>query len=142
MRPERLILLSLLVLSAAANASSQRFVLVVHPSNPISVISKERVSDIFLKKETTWSNGVAIEVIDQHPRSKSRASFTSVVHGRTVSAIKSHWHREIFTGRGLPPTEAASEEGVIEYVASHPGSIGYVSSRVPIGTLKAVRLEP
>ncbi|MCP5041198.1 MAG: hypothetical protein GY944_09220 [bacterium] len=132
----------LAIASSLAYAGSHRFVLVVHSNNEIESISKGDASDIFLKRMQTWKDGSEIEVVDQHIESKLRAHFSTSIHGRSVSAIKSHWHKLIFTGRGLPPAELASDAEVIEFVGSHPRAIGYVSSRAQIGNLKVLRLEP
>lgn len=141
MRLAYLTLLFLVVFAAIGRAQSERFSLVVHPSNPIESISPEEASRIFLKQVKTWPMGLPIEVVDQHADSKLRAIFSRAVHGRSVPAIKSHWHKKIFTGRGLPPTELKSDVEVIRFVSSHPGGIGYISSRTSTHTLKIVRLE-
>ena len=61
-----------------------------------------------------------------------RKEFSRVVHGRKVAAIKSHWQRQIFSGKGVPPVEFSSEEDLLFFVSETPGAVGYVSGSTPL----------
>ena len=134
--------LVIVALMTVASSERQRFAIIVHPSNPIESITKERVSRIFLKKEKVWGDGSTIDAVDQRAESRVRANFSEVVLGRTVAAVKSHWHKQIFTGRSVPLLELDSDDDVIEFVRKHEGAIGYVSFRASVGDLRILRLEP
>ena len=52
---------------------------------------------------------------------------------KSVSAVKSYWQQQIFSGRGVPPTERSTDSEVLAYVRSNPNAIGYVSSAAALG---------
>ena len=56
-----------------------------------------------------WDNGELVVPVDLVPRHPVRKVFTRAVHKKSITAIGSFWQRIIFSGRGSPPTEKASE---------------------------------
>ena len=42
--------------------------------------------------------------------------------------MKSYWAKLIFTGKVVPVKQLSSDREVMEYVANHSGSIGYVDA--------------
>lgn len=134
---------ALAVLAAPAPGTAQsEFRLVVHPDNPVESMRATEVSRLFLKKVTTWPDGRRVEPVDQGADSNVRAAFSQGVHGREVAAIKAYWNKVIFSGRGIPPSELAGDREVLDHVAGHPQSIGYVSSRADLSRVKVVRIVP
>jgi len=114
------------------HAETQPFLIVVNADNDLSEISAGDLSKIFLGKTDEWENGTAVEPVDLVAGAPARAAFTKLVHGRSVSEVKTFWQRQIFSGRDVPPYEAASEEEVLKFVGSSPGSVGYVSAEAPL----------
>ena len=125
-----------------AGRTDAPFVVVVSASNPVSSITRDQASKLFLKKTPTWDNGRGEVVpVDQPEGSAVREAFTKAVLRKSVSAVKSYWQQQIFSGRGVPPTEKASDSEVINYVRSNPNAIGYVSpSAVSGGGVKVVNV--
>jgi hypothetical protein len=78
-------------------------------------------------------DGSPVLPVDLLQGSPVRASFSKEIHDRGVEAVKAYWQQVIFSGRGVPPPEEESGTAVVEYVRSHPGAIGYVSVRTPLG---------
>ena len=122
-------------------AQTSGFKVIVHPDNPTTSLSAKDVSNYLLKKKTKWNaDGFKekVDPIDLGGDSPTRETFSKEVHGRSVSSIKSFWQRQIFSGREVPPPEAASDAEVITYVKSHPGAIGYVSASASLDGVKVV----
>lgn len=126
-------ILVVLVWAVPAVAISQDFKIVVNQANPSEAISKQRLEDLFLKKTGTWGDGSPVIPVDQSASSSTRQEFTKVVFDREVTSIKSHWQRQIFSGRGVPPPEKGSDDEVLDFVRVNRGAIGYVSSTADIG---------
>jgi ABC-type phosphate transport system substrate-binding protein len=120
--------LSLAPHARAAGEPLPQFQLIVHPSNGLSSITSELVSQVFFKRATRWDNGQAIRPVDLRPDSGVRRVFSDVVLKRSVTAVRSYWQQRIFSGRELPPPELDTDEAVSSFVARSPGAIGYVSS--------------
>ncbi len=121
--------LAVLVVAASPAAAQTSYRVVVHPDNPVSALSNVQLSDIFLKKNKAWPSGTTIEPVDLSGESEVRDKFSKDVLGRTIANVKSFWNQEVFSGRNVPPLELASSAAVVEYVASHPAAIGYVSAQ-------------
>ena len=130
---ERAALVALLVIIAAAMAWSDAaqgvsYRVVVNAANPVSELSREEVSRLFLRKVVTWRSGEAVTAVDQDEESAVRRSFTRDVHRKDVAWVKAYWRQLDFTGQGSGPLQAASDAAVIAAVARTPGAIGYVSA--------------
>lgn len=121
--------------------SSPEFRILVHPENPVGALTKEFVTDVFLKRTTRWADGETVHPVDQRPSSSVRQAFSNSVLRRSVSAVKRYWQQRIFSGRDLPPPELDGDEAVVAYVLKHRGAIGYVSGNAKLGRAKAVSLQ-
>ena len=139
-----------LLLGKGATTADTQFVVIVNAANPVASISSEELAKIFLKQETTWSDGQAILPVDQAANSPVRAAFTRDVLRRSVAAVKAYWEKQIFSGSSVPPVEKSSNESVSSYVIVNRGAIGYVVAwaldsgkalvRLPEG-VKVIRIE-
>ncbi len=116
-----------------ATAAEPGFKVVVNASNTTTSISKEQLSRCFMKQTNTWINGETITPVDLSANSPVRIEFSTTVHDRDVNAVKSYWQRQIFSGRGVPPPEKASDDEVLAFVRANPGAVGYVSSTASLG---------
>ena len=129
---------SLITLGADA-AAQQTYQVVVNAQNTVAALTAAEVSRLFLKQTTRWDDGQAVVPVDQAEGARVRGQFTQAVHGRSVSAIKAHCQRQIFSGRGVPPVEKASDQEVLDYVRSNASAVGYVSAGARLGNgVKAV----
>jgi len=105
------------------------FRIIVNPSNPIATLSAADVSGFFMD-EAKWPNGAPSLPIDLTPESPLRSKFSVEVLGRDVAAVRAHWRRLIFQGRGVPPPTRASEGEIVQFVSANPNAIGYVSAKL------------
>lgn len=114
---------------------SGSYKIIVNAANPVSSLSKDQVSKLFLKKVTKWDHGksaLPVDLIDTPVRQK----FSEEIHGKKVSAIKAYWQQKIFSGREVPPPEKASDEEVLSYVQANPDAIGYISGSAAVDNAK------
>jgi ABC-type phosphate transport system substrate-binding protein len=131
-----------LICAPALRAQDAPFRVVVNAANPVTAISRDELSRLFLKKVTTWTSGRPVMLVDQAEASPVRREFTRAVHRKEVSSVKSYWQTMIFAGRAVPPSEKPSDADVIAYVSANPNAIGYVSAGASIGTgLRVVTIE-
>jgi len=124
---------------AAANvwAQAKSYKVIVNPSNPVSSMSRDDVSRIFLKKTSKFSDGRGASPVDLAANSRTRESFSQDIHGKSSSAVDAYWQEMIFSGRDIPPAQK-SESSVIEYVRSNANAIGYVSAGADTAGLKVI----
>jgi ABC-type phosphate transport system substrate-binding protein len=123
----------LLTGGAASQEAPADFQVIVNSNNPVKKLKASTVSDMFLKKVTTWPQGGTVQPVDLPATNHTRISFSEAIHGRSVASIKSYWQQLIFSGRDVPPPEKADEDEVIEFVAANPNAIGYISTSYGIG---------
>jgi hypothetical protein len=126
---------------AAAAGETASFVLVAQRENQESVLSRDFLSDAFLKKTTRWRTGDAIRPVDLRADSPVRAAFSASVLRRSVAAVRSYWQQRIFSGRGVPPPEVESDLAVIRYVREHSGAVGYVSAQADTHEVKVLTVR-
>ena len=127
------VIVALMAAVLPAPAADPGFKVVVNSSNSTASISVGQLSRCFMKQTNTWINGAAVLPVDQVADSAVRIAFTTAIHERDVAAVKSYWQRQIFSGRGVPPPEKASDEEVLAFVRANPGAVGYVSPNTPVG---------
>lgn len=120
---------------------SAQYKVIVNESNAATSISAKEVSHFLLKKSTKWSDGSKVQPVDQKAGSSVRQSFTQDVHGKNVGAIKSYWQQAVFSGKGTPPAEKASDAEVIAFVKGNPGAIGYVSASASVSGVKVITIN-
>ena len=126
----RIILTAVLCLAAllgAAPAQAQGYRVIVNASNPTARLTMDQLERVYLKKQTTWTNGTPVTVVDQAPRSHVREQFSLSVLGRDVATMKNYWQQSLFSGRGVPPIEQPGDGQVIAFVQGNPNAIGYVA---------------
>jgi ABC-type phosphate transport system substrate-binding protein len=119
----------------------QPYRVVVHPRNPQTSVDRRFLSQVFLRKTVTWPHGDSVRPVDLPPDAPVRRLFSEQIHSRSVAAVKSYWQQVIFSGRGLPPAELASDEAVIRFVARTPGAVGYVSVGADVRTVKVLTVK-
>lgn len=128
------VIVALAAFALPAVATGQDFKVVVNASNSTTEISKADLSKCFMKQASTWISGQQIAPVDQAADSEVRKAFSEAIHKRDVGAVKSFWQRQIFSGRGVPPPEKASDQEVLAFVRSNPGGVGYVSPGTQLGS--------
>jgi hypothetical protein len=125
----------------AADAPSP-FRVVAHRDVPGASVSREFLANVFLKNISRWPDNQAIRPVDLRMDTAARKAFSEAVLRRSLSAVKAYWQQRIFSGRGVPPPALDSDQAIIDYVASHPGAVGYISGTTPVATVKVMTVKP
>ena len=134
---------NLLILSAIAllgllagpqpAAAQSAYVVIVNDGNATRTVSRDDLSQIFLKRRTAFPSGMSAVPVDQAGASPVRETFSEAVHGRSTSAVQAYWQRQIFSGQGVPPVEESSDDAVISFVRGNINAVGYVSRGAALG---------
>ena len=102
-------------------------VLIVNASSLISSIELEEVQKIFLGKQKKWDSGSRIYPVLLRQGTVHK-SFLEDLIKMPSRKFNTYWKRMIFTGKATALKTFTAESQIIEFVALHPGSIGYVST--------------
>ncbi len=127
------ILTSTLSINCLADVS-----VIVNPSNN-SELSKSAISKIYLGKTKTFPNGDKVLALNLKSSNNVRNNFQQEILGKSTAQVKAYWSKLIFTGKGKPLKELATEEDILAMVASTPNAIGYIDSSKVNDTVKVVK---
>lgn len=136
-----IVLIILFMIGSLFSQSAMSYKVIVNQDNPVSQLTKDKVSKLLLKKMTKWENGEKVEPVDLKADSNIRKNLSKTVHGKSVSAIKAYWQKKIFSGKGIPPAEKKNDTDVISYVKAKSGAIGYVSINSNTNGVKIVKIS-
>lgn len=110
---------------------------IVHPSNA-NVLDGGEVNRIFIGKAKSFPDGSQAVPISQVESSAATGEFNQKVLKKSASQLKAYWSKLIFTGKGAPPKEVATDAEVIALVSTNPNLIGYVDAGSADGSVKVV----
>ncbi|HKY23235.1 MAG TPA: TonB family protein [Vicinamibacterales bacterium] len=125
----------LLLPSGPSAQSADSYKIIVNPANPVAALSKSQLSNIFLRKTTTWDSGQPVQPIDQVETSALRELFSKEVLGLPPATAA---RQAGAASNGEPLLTVASDREVLAYVRLKPGGVGYVSAAAPTQGLKVL----
>jgi hypothetical protein len=59
-----------------------------------------------------------------------------------VPSVKGFWQEIVFSGKGDPPPERASDGEVVAFVKTHPNALGYVGNSARLDGVKVILVTP
>jgi len=130
----------LVALPGSARDHATRYWVVGHRGSVPERVSRDELSDVFLKKVRDWPADGAAHPVDLPPSSAVREEFSRDVLGRSLTAVRTYWAQQIFSGRDVPPPEL-SEAEALRYVRSTPGAVAYVSAGQPLDDVVVLQIE-
>ena len=134
-------LISCVFLSITAFGSLADLLVVTREDTEISILSRQEVSDLWLKKSQRI-NQINLTVIDIKEKNPDRSKFYHDVLGMTNNQLKAYWAIEVFRGNGFPPDSVDNREAVKIWVAGKKGRLGYMTGTEVGPTLKIIfRME-
>ncbi len=138
-----ILLFCLLIVVLGPVAFAEQVVIITHPDYKGSSISQSDLKNIFLGKKKTLPEGGKVTPVDQPESNAARKEFYSKVLKKSPRKLKAYWAKKIFSGRGTPPKVIGDDSAVLDWVASHPGALGYVKKSAVAGSknVKVLKLK-
>ena len=115
---------SILILSQSISAAVS---IIAHPDLPQNKVSSSMIRKIYLGKTSKWEDGSSIFPTILNG-GKNHKLFLKKYTRKSPLQFNTFWKRSIFTGKGQPFKKCTSDSEVVEFIATHPGSIGYIDS--------------
>lgn len=128
-------IVSILLASVLSQSVSAEIAVIVHPDNAAE-ISKSDVSKIFLGKAKKFPGGETAMPVTQEAGVKDE--FNDKVLSKSSAQVKAFWSKLVFTGKGTPPKELASDDEVKNMVSKNPNLIGYIDVSAVDDSVKVV----
>lgn len=131
----------LLLLMFWLPASAEELLVIANPGVPVSSLSTEDLSRIYLLKTTTWQGGGNIVPVNREASHPARVQFSDVVLHQPPNALTAYWNQMHFKGKS-PPLIQESDQAVLAFVQNVPGAIGYISASVQPQNVKVLARVP
>lgn len=100
---------------------------IVHPSNN-NALDEASVSKIFLGREKSFADGTSVVPLSLTDSAPASGTFNDTVLKKSSSQLKAYWSKLVFTGKGTPPKEIASDSEMLKLVAANPSIVGYIDA--------------
>ena len=116
---------------------ADEILIVANPSIPVSALTSEQVSDIYLLKTLSWPDGQRVIPVNRESSSEIRTHFNNSILKQENSELSTYWNQMHFKGR-TPPLIQESDQAVALFIQKVPGAIGYISASTSLGNLKVL----
>jgi ABC-type phosphate transport system substrate-binding protein len=103
-------------------------------------LTRAQLSDIFLKRATTWPGGARVVPADLAEELPAFNAFCQAIHNKPGSLIRNFWKRVAASGQDTPPTVRGSDEEMLAFVRTTRGAVGYVSAGASTAGVKTIRV--
>lgn len=113
------------VAALLSGMASAQIVVVCGAQSPITNLTRQEAEQLYLGRSNKLSSGIAVTLTDL-PNGAIRDQFYEVLTGKNPSQIRAYWSRMVFTGRALPPQEAASAAEARNWLTLNPNLIAYL----------------
>ena len=124
-------------LGTMATTASAQVVVIISTKNPISKLTPDQVSQIFLGQAKTFYSGgqaVPLDLSEGH----EKEAFYQKVMGKSPAQLKAYWSKMTFSGKAQPPESFADAKALVKKVAENPKYIGYVDKSAVDDSVKIV----
>jgi len=128
------------ILCAVMSAYASDYAIIVHKDNPVSVLSKSDLKQIYLGKKGSWTNGESIVLYSLQDPDVTE-TFTSEIMSKSAQQFSLYWKKALFTGTGRPPLEMNSTAEMKRFIAADPRGIGYIPKSEVDGSVKVVKIN-
>ena len=128
--------------STAHAQESEPLAIVVNRSNPLSEISLVDLRRVFRGQRSRWSNGRRVTLVMRDPGTREREAILQSLYGVAEDDYHRTYMQAVFSGETTDaPKTLASTNGVLRFVYTVPGAIGYVRARDVDASVKTLRVD-
>jgi ABC-type phosphate transport system substrate-binding protein len=114
---------------------------VLNRENPVTSLAVSEVQRIFRKQTRMWPHGEPVVPVDWDATSDVRQEFSRRMLNRTVREMADFWVQQNITQGLTPPSTLKSARAILRFVASVPGSIGYLPAGDVDETVKLIEIK-
>lgn len=115
--------------SEANKPKLEPLVVVVHGSNSVARLSSVDLKNIYLGRQTRWSNGDPVAAYMRPARSGAGFAFMRKILKMTPAKFRYHWQGRELSGRGRAPSTISQTAKLVSQIARNRGAIGYVTEK-------------
>lgn len=113
-------------LFALAHSAQADTLIVTARAGAIGTLDRQEAERLYLGRTAVLADGTPVALADLPP-GNVRDNFYQALTGKNPLQIRTYWSRIVFTGRALPPKEAASAAQLRSWLVANPNMIGYLT---------------
>ncbi len=125
-------------MSFTGSATGAELVLVVNKNNPISILSRSQVIDLYMGKYVAFPDGTKAVPVDIEDDVEIRTKFYDSLVGMPLARVNAYWSKVKFSGRARPPTQQKNEKAILNFVIQTEDSIAYIHESSVTADVKVV----
>lgn len=126
------------LLAVHAGASAGPLLVVVPDTSPIQTVTRQEVIDLYLDLNSA-RNTLQVDPLDRSEDGLRERFYQSL--GVSPSAVRAHWAKRVFTGRGHPPPIVSSANLGVALSQERRALIYVDSAERPRNTRVVITLE-
>jgi len=112
--------------SPSSRAAADGFVVICNAKASTSALSRAELKALYTGKSKTLG-GSAVVVVTRPEGDVPFGQFVDQIFGIAIKTLLAKIHQEVFKGEMTKPSQAVSDEQVVQSVGASPGMIGVVS---------------
>jgi ABC-type phosphate transport system substrate-binding protein len=132
-----LLLSVLLFLRFSASAAAGE-VVIGHTAIKVDKLTRQQVSDLFLRKVNELSDGTKVTVFDHKDDELIKQAFYRRVMNMTLGQLQAYWSKAQSAEQIFPPLAYSGDQAVKRLVSNTLGGIGYIEEGAVDGTVKVL----
>jgi hypothetical protein len=121
--------------SLAQPAPAPEILIIVNKASAPKALKPADVVNKLLLKDVKWPDGRRVRAVDILVDTPARVTFLKRVAKMSSDELKRYWVQRRYADGVPPPPRLRSEAQVLEFVASFPGSISFISPEALKGPL-------
>lgn len=133
-----IVLILCLALFEVQFVSAKELYVVVNKQNPITTLTKQQITDLFMGRSPYFPSGAAVMKLDAPGSSLTRQLFYQALVSMSLPEVNAYWARLMFSGRATPPMQVASEQDMLQLVSQNPSAIGYLLEGASSDEIKVI----
>ncbi len=140
-RLARVTLILLTLASFNVTAEVNDVAVLTHADVDTKALSSAQLRKIFSMRQTVWPDGTPISVFvlaSQNPAHQALCKDILYMFPYQVERI---WDKLAYSGLGEKPMELASEQQMLEMLATTPGAIGYALDDIDVTNTQRITIE-
>lgn len=122
-----------LVIALARPAAAGELAVIVNADNPVSDMTAEKLKGFYLRRVGAWPNAEKVRPADLGTQDAARAAFLAKVLGMSSFDLERYWVEKQYASADKPPTKTPDQAGMVMFVKSFKGGLGFVDASAVAG---------
>lgn len=123
-----------------AGRASAQVIVIANPSVKATDITKSELKDVFTGAATNLKDGSQVTPILLKDGPVHEV-FLGTYIGKGDVVFRGSWRNLVFSGQVIMPKSVESDDDMVQYIAHHPGTIGYINKSTSHDGVKVLNVK-